>query len=128
MTDREPDNLSLFPASDHGDAEPVASDRQALAAFRTEASADLAAISPAPDRAAIDFVQYARDALPRSSFQLRPGERVIDVTTFIRRLREDLAAGPDGPCAESALRDCRTLQALYGRAEKPLRRRERRRV
>ncbi len=85
-------------------------------------SGDLAASWPAADRPPIDFVQYARDAFPRLSFHLRPGELVVDVGRYFARLFEDLASGPEGPCAESALRDCRALQALYGR--KPVRRRE----
>jgi hypothetical protein len=85
----------------------------------THITADLGASWSAADRPAIDFVQYAGDALPGSSFCIRPNETVVDVARFFRRLGDDLAAGPGSPCAESALSDCRALQASYGRAGKP---------
>ncbi len=79
------------------------------------ASGDLTRAWPCRDRPAIDFVLLAGDQLPATPFHLRPGEFVSTPAIFLRRLLEDVAAGPLGPCAQSALRDCRTLQGLFGR-------------
>ena len=83
-------------------------------------SQDLAAVWPEADRPAVDFVQLCSDRLPVFAFHLRPGEFVARPEIYFRRLRENLAAGPEGPCAKSAIRDCRRLQELYGRGARRL--------
>ena len=79
---------------------------------------DFAKLWPPAVRPAVDFVQFGGPDLPKSSFWLRSGEMVRDVTLYFERLRGDLAAGPEGPCAKSAIRDCRTLRILFGRRKR----------
>ena len=77
---------------------------------------DLARLWPRSAWPAVDFVDTGAD-LPASAFHLRPGEFVTDVAFYLRRLRHDLAAGPDGACAASALRDAFRLRELFGRSQ-----------
>jgi len=64
----------------------------------------------------ITFLEFGGDQLPKSSFHLRPGERVTDPQRFYERLKAEIAVGPGGPRARGALQaDLRRLQELFGR-------------
>lgn len=76
---------------------------------------DLAALWPESERPAVDFVQHCSGQVPRASFFLRAGVRVIDSDLYLRRIREDLARGPSGPSAGETIRDCWRLRELFGR-------------
>ena len=68
-------------------------------------------------RRLVDFLQYADDDLPTAPFILRPGEAVTDPAAWLRSLRIDAAAGPEGPraLAGTLLADLRRLEELFGR-------------
>lgn len=67
------------------------------------------------DMPAVNFAFFARDEIPRSSFWVLPGERVVDVGLFLQALRRDLHLGPDHVCGRSALRRAKALKTLFGR-------------